>query len=68
MKFAFTKAGRRKNLLAEPFPEAWLDIVRKNVFLYRLLSETEQAKLARCPAHLHRREILGRLPGPGNHG
>lgn len=45
MKFAFTRAGRRKNLLAEPFPEAWLEIIRKNVFLYRLLSEAEQAKL-----------------------
>jgi Mlc titration factor MtfA (ptsG expression regulator) len=40
-----SKPARRQKLLAEPFPDEWLAILRENVFLYRLLSEAEQAKL-----------------------
>lgn len=43
--FPFTRSARRKKLLAEPFPDAWLKILHGNVFLYRLLSESEQVKL-----------------------
>jgi Mlc titration factor MtfA (ptsG expression regulator)/Tfp pilus assembly protein PilF len=35
----------RRQLLAEPFPEPWLLVLQRNVFLSRLLSEPEQAKL-----------------------
>ncbi len=35
----------RSELLAMPLPESWLDSLRKNVFLHRLLSEAEQARL-----------------------
>ncbi|OAI40646.1 hypothetical protein AYO40_04570 [Planctomycetaceae bacterium SCGC AG-212-D15] len=45
MLFPFTKSARRKKLLAEPFPEDWLAILHRNVFLYRLLTDAEQARL-----------------------
>jgi Mlc titration factor MtfA (ptsG expression regulator)/Tfp pilus assembly protein PilF len=45
MNFPFLKKSRRRRLLAEPAPDAWLEYVRRNVFLYRLLSAAEQAKL-----------------------
>jgi Mlc titration factor MtfA (ptsG expression regulator) len=45
MLFPFTRAARRRSLLAEPFPEAWREILRRNVALYRLLAEAEQARL-----------------------
>jgi Mlc titration factor MtfA (ptsG expression regulator)/Flp pilus assembly protein TadD len=35
----------RSELLAKPLPESWLGYVLDNVFLYRLLSEEEQARL-----------------------
>jgi Mlc titration factor MtfA (ptsG expression regulator)/Tfp pilus assembly protein PilF len=35
----------RSELLATPLPESWLGHLRDNVFLYRLLSEEEQARL-----------------------
>jgi Mlc titration factor MtfA (ptsG expression regulator)/Flp pilus assembly protein TadD len=43
--FFFAKKQRRQELLAEPFPEHWLAYLRENVFLYRVLSEAEQAKV-----------------------
>jgi len=39
------KKQRRQQLLAEPFPEAWLEFLRENMLLYRTLSEVEQAQL-----------------------
>jgi Mlc titration factor MtfA (ptsG expression regulator)/lipoprotein NlpI len=36
---------RRHDLLAKPFPEAWLSYLDENVLLYRLLSDSDQAKL-----------------------
>jgi Mlc titration factor MtfA (ptsG expression regulator) len=39
------KERRRQKALAGPFPEAWLPFLEQNVFLYRLLSEPEQARL-----------------------
>jgi Mlc titration factor MtfA (ptsG expression regulator)/Tfp pilus assembly protein PilF len=35
----------RRELLATPLPESWLGYLRDNVFLYRVLSEEEQARL-----------------------
>jgi Mlc titration factor MtfA (ptsG expression regulator) len=45
MFFSFTQSQRRRRLLAEPFPETWLGFLRDNMFLYRVLSEREQARL-----------------------
>src|SRR6266567_2410652 len=41
----FRKSNRRQQLLAGPFPEAWLPHLHRNVFLYRLLPEAQQARL-----------------------
>src|SRR5512146_1223002 len=43
--FFSSKRRRRQQLLAEPFPDAWLEILNRNVRQYRLLSRAEQAKL-----------------------
>lgn len=45
MFFSFFKKRRRRKLLAEPFPEAWLDILQTNVGLYALLPPNLQEKL-----------------------
>src|SRR3989440_13006250 len=44
MLFRSPKHARRQ-LLATPFPPEWLPLLERNVFLYRLLSEPEQARL-----------------------
>lgn len=43
--FFSSKRHRRQQLLAEPFPDAWLEFLNRNVRQYRLLSRAEQAKL-----------------------
>jgi Mlc titration factor MtfA (ptsG expression regulator) len=45
MLFAWLKRRRRRKLLAEPFPAAWLEYLHENVAHYRLLTEAEQARL-----------------------
>jgi Mlc titration factor MtfA (ptsG expression regulator) len=45
MLFSWIKQRRRRKILAEPFPNGWLTILRRNVPYYELLTETEQAKL-----------------------
>jgi len=39
------KRRRRRRLRAEPFPPEWLEIIRRNVPYYRLLTADEQAQL-----------------------
>ena len=43
--FGFLRNRRRQKLLAEPFPDWWDAILRRNVGHYPLLAETERAKL-----------------------
>lgn len=43
--FFSSKQRRRQQLLAEPFPDAWLETLNRNVRQYRLLSRAEQVKL-----------------------
>ena len=43
--FLYGKEDRRRELLEQPFPDTWLAYLHENVFLYRLLSEEEQADL-----------------------
>jgi Mlc titration factor MtfA (ptsG expression regulator) len=45
MLFSWLRKRRRQKILAEPFPEAWLGILRKNVAHYQHLSEAEQTRL-----------------------
>jgi Mlc titration factor MtfA (ptsG expression regulator) len=45
MMFPWSHAARRRELLAQPFPEAWRDILRANVRLYRRLPPEQQRKL-----------------------
>jgi Mlc titration factor MtfA (ptsG expression regulator) len=45
MLFSWLRNRRRRRLLAAPFPEAWLEHLRRNVPLYALLSDAEQAAL-----------------------
>jgi Mlc titration factor MtfA (ptsG expression regulator)/Tfp pilus assembly protein PilF len=45
MQFFSSKQTRRKEYLAEPFPEEWQRCLDQNVFLYRLLSDDERARL-----------------------
>ncbi len=41
----WSKKRRRRRLLAEPFPVEWLEILRRSVRQYALLTSAEQAKL-----------------------
>jgi Mlc titration factor MtfA (ptsG expression regulator) len=43
--FNWLKQGRRRELLATPFPPAWQEILQRNVIHYAALTEAEQAKL-----------------------
>lgn len=43
--FSWFRNRRRRQLLAQPFPDAWADILASNVRQYARLDETEQAKL-----------------------
>jgi Mlc titration factor MtfA (ptsG expression regulator) len=45
MLFSWLTNRRRRQLLAEPFPPAWLEYLQKNVAHYRFLSAAEQARL-----------------------
>src|SRR6516162_5257065 len=45
MIFSWLQRRRRRKLLTQPFPVAWLDYLHKNVAHYRFLSEAEQARL-----------------------
>lgn len=45
MIFTWLRNRRRKQILAQPFPEAWLRILERNVVHYRYLTPDEQAKL-----------------------
>jgi Mlc titration factor MtfA (ptsG expression regulator) len=39
------RGKRREQVLAEPFPEAWLTFLKSNVFHYRLLRKIERTRL-----------------------
>jgi Mlc titration factor MtfA (ptsG expression regulator) len=43
--FGFLKNRRRKQLLAEPLPDEWREIIDRNVAIYPLLSPAEQQRL-----------------------
>src|SRR5690349_20019213 len=45
MLFYWLRQRLRRRILSQPFPEEWLAHLRKNVTLYRRLSEEEQARL-----------------------
>ena len=44
---SFFRGWRRRRLLAAPFPDAWREILRRNLSWYHVLSPTEQRKLER---------------------
>jgi len=43
--FGFSKRSRRKKLLQQPLPDAWLKIIEKNVAVFSLLSPAERERL-----------------------
>ena len=45
MLFKWLKKRRRWKLMAEPFPEKWLEILEQNVHHYSHLSSDQQARL-----------------------
>jgi Mlc titration factor MtfA (ptsG expression regulator) len=45
MFFSWLRDRRRKKLLTEPFPDEWLDYLRRNVPHYRTLTDEEQTRL-----------------------
>jgi Mlc titration factor MtfA (ptsG expression regulator) len=45
MLFSWLKKRRRRKILTEPFPPAWLEILHSNVAHYQALMEEEQAEL-----------------------
>jgi Mlc titration factor MtfA (ptsG expression regulator) len=45
MLFSWLKKRRRRQILAAPFPAAWLEYLHKNVLLYERLTEPEKATL-----------------------
>jgi hypothetical protein len=47
MLFTWLKNRRRRKILAEPFPAAWEDVLRRNVCHLAWLSEAERGKLRR---------------------
>lgn len=42
---SFFRNRRRRRILAEPFPQAWFDILRRNVRIYALLAPQQQMRL-----------------------
>jgi MtfA peptidase len=48
MLFSWLKNRRRRKILAEPFPAAWDDVLRRNVGHLALLSDAERGKLRRA--------------------
>src|ERR1700737_5530679 len=44
MLFSWLKNRRRRNILAEPFPDAWLTILHERVGHYELLVEADRKK------------------------
>ena len=47
MIFKWLKNRRRRQIRAEAFPPAWLEILRENFAFYHCLTDTKQAKLCR---------------------
>jgi Mlc titration factor MtfA (ptsG expression regulator) len=45
MVFAWLRRRRRARILAAPFPQAWLEILERQIVDYPLLSEKQQVKL-----------------------
>ncbi len=45
MLFSWLKNRRRRNILAEPFPDGWLEILHDRVGHYELLVETDRKKV-----------------------
>ena len=45
MLFSWLKNRRRRNILAEPFPDGWLEILHERVGHYELLVETDRKKV-----------------------
>jgi Mlc titration factor MtfA (ptsG expression regulator) len=45
MFFRWWKRRRRRRLIERPFPQEWLDLLHRNVYLYRFLSEPETARV-----------------------
>ena len=45
MFLTWLKRRRRRRLLAQPFPDHWAEMVRRNVYHYAFLTERQQAKL-----------------------
>jgi len=45
MPFGFFKRRRRRRLLRQPFPSAWLAVIERRVPYYRLLTPEERARL-----------------------
>ncbi len=46
--FGFFKRRRREKIAARPFPDTWLQILKRNVAYYSRLSKDEQAQLRRA--------------------
>jgi Mlc titration factor MtfA (ptsG expression regulator) len=46
--FLWLKKRRRRKLLAKPFPQAWEDVLRRNVPVFECLSREQQQKLRGC--------------------
>src|SRR6185295_13259048 len=45
MIFSWIKRNRRAKLLAEPYPQEWIEILERNVPYYPLLDAVEQTRL-----------------------
>jgi MtfA peptidase len=45
MLFTWLRNRRRRRLVAQPFPDSWLNYLRKNVAHYLFLTEAEQSRL-----------------------
>ena len=45
MVFAWLTEHRRRSILAEPFPPAWIDVLRRDMPLYECLTSEEQPRL-----------------------
>jgi hypothetical protein len=58
--FNWFKQRRRRTLLAEPFPDQWLDVLARNVRQYACLSDEQQSRLRdRLRVFVAEREWVG---------
>jgi len=60
--FNLFKQRRRKRLRSQPFPPAWLDIIKKNVPVYNRLPQADQLERVRSQKAVTKKGVSVKIP------